>query len=327
MSFLQHFGLAKSPFSLTPDPHLIFFTAKHREAYAALIFAVLQRKGMLVLTGEAGTGKTVLIRKLLLSIPQNCANFSIIVNPTLTTSELFEAVLLDFGIKDIPSSKALRLSVFKQLLMRTQAEGKTSVVVIDEAHLLTPSLMEEVRLLSNFETAEHKLLQIILAGQNELGDALNLESMRQIKQRVALRVNIEPISREDVGAYIRTRWTRSGGPEPLPFTPDAIDLISTASRGIPRVINAVCDGALTNAYGTGVNVMNAAGIREVLSDLQVLPTDGSATRVEQAIPKELPVTSSPEPLEYTLRVPFEAYSRNKSRVPKFLRSASWFGTS
>src|SRR6185437_10334958 len=196
--YLQHFGLEKSPFSLTPDPRFLFLTAKHREALAALLFAVTGLKGFMVLTGDAGTGKTTLVRKLLLSIPVTCAQFSVIVNPALTRSELLESVLMDFGERDIPASKALRLARFKNLLLKASAEGKTSVLVIDEAHLLTADLMDEVRLLSNFETSEQKLLQIILVGQNELNAVLNLESMRQVKQRVAIRMHIEPLPAPEV---------------------------------------------------------------------------------------------------------------------------------
>src|SRR5438270_4022352 len=187
--YLDHFGLEKKPFSLTPDPSFLFLTAKHREALAALLFAVTERKGFMVMTGDAGTGKTTLVRKLLGSIPATCAQFGVIVNPALTRSEFLEYLLMEFGQRDIPSSKALRLSLLQKLLLGAQAEGKTSVLVIDEAHLLSAELLDEIRLLSNFETPEQKLLQIILVGQNELNAVLNLECMRQVKQRVAIRMH------------------------------------------------------------------------------------------------------------------------------------------
>src|SRR3954449_9906349 len=154
--YLQHFGLEKSPFTLTPDPRFLFLTSRHREALAALLFAVTEHKGFMVMTGDAGTGKTTLVRKLLLSIPSTCAQFSVIVNPALTRSELLESVLMDFGQSEIPSSKALRLSLFKALLLRAHEEGRTSVLVIDEAHLLSAELLNEVRLFSNIETSERK---------------------------------------------------------------------------------------------------------------------------------------------------------------------------
>jgi general secretion pathway protein A len=265
--YLQHFGLDQNPFSLTPDPRFLFLTAEHREALAALLFAVTERKGFMVMTGEAGTGKTTLIKKLLLSVPATCAQFSVVVNPALTRSELLEYILLDFGEQNIPASKARRLSLFRHLLLKADAEQKTSVLVIDEAHLLTSELVDEIRLLSNFETPEQKLLQIILAGQNELNALLDLDSMRQVKQRIAVRTHIVPLARKEINTYLQARWSRVSSQTKLPFLPEAITLISEASRGIPRVINAICDAALVNACGTGTTVIGVPAIQEVLRDL------------------------------------------------------------
>jgi general secretion pathway protein A len=265
--YLQHFGLDQNPFSLTPDPRFLFLTPEHREALAALLFAVTERKGFMVMTGEAGTGKTTLIKKLLLSVPATCAQFSVVVNPALTRSELLEYILLDFGEQDIPASKALRLALFRRLLLKAHAEGKTSVLVIDEAHLLTAELVDEIRLLSNFETPEQKLLQIILAGQNELNAVLDLESMRQVKQRIAVRTQIAPVARTEINNYLQARWSRVCSQSRLPFSPEAIALLSEASHGIPRVINVICDAALVNACGTGIKLIGAPEIQEVLRDL------------------------------------------------------------
>lgn len=266
--YLQHFGLEKKPFSLTPDPSFLFLTAKHREALAALLFAVTERKGFMVMTGEAGTGKTTLVRKLLQSLPAACAQFGVIVNPALTRSEFLEYLLMEFGETDIPASKALRLSMLQRRLFRAQAEGKTSVLVIDEAHLLAAELIDEIRLLSNFETPEQKLLQIILVGQNELNAVLELESMRQVKQRVAIRMQIEPLARSEVKRYLQIRWTKACAQNAFPFSDEAVGLIASASGGIPRVINVICDAALVNAYGAGLGNINARQIQEVLEDLQ-----------------------------------------------------------
>src|SRR3954451_22646635 len=267
--YLQHFNLKRSPFTLTPDPRFLFVTSRHREALAALLFAVTEHKGFMVMTGDAGTGKTTLVRKLLLSIPSTCAQFSVIVNPALTRSELLESVLMDFGHPEVPSSKALRLSVFKTMLLRAHAEGRTSVLVIDEAHLLTGELVDEIRLLSNFETSEQKLLQIILVGQNELNTLLALESLRQLKQRVAIRVHIDPLAEAEVKRYMQTRWGRACTHRALPFSDDAVQLIGKCSAGIPRVINVICDAALVSAYATGATVIGISQINEVLQDLGI----------------------------------------------------------
>ena len=327
--YLRHFGLENSPFSLTPDPRFLFLTAKHREALAALLFAVTGRKGFMMMTGDAGTGKTTLVRKLLLSIPATCAQFSVVVNPALTRSEFLECVLMDFGEQDVPSSKALRLSLFQKLLLRAHGEGKTSVLVIDEAHLLTGELIEEVRLLSNIETSEQKLLQIILVGQNELNRVLNLESLRQVKQRIAIKMHIDPLVEPEIRRYLQTRWNRACSQQVLPFAEDAVGLIARASEGIPRVINVICDAALVNAYGTGMKTIGVAQIQEVLRDLGIAGADHPAPQLETESSKvadsgardmaEVSGRSSATPRS------LDRYITDNPKSPKFWKMTNWFG--
>jgi general secretion pathway protein A len=203
------------------------------------------------------------------SMPPEKAHFSFVLNPTLTAPEFLEMILLDFGVETIPESKSQRLMLLQQLLLRGDRDGRTLVLIIDEAHKLTTELLEEVRLLTNFETAEHKLLQIILAGQTELTELLNREELRQLKQRIAVRVGVAALSVAEVSQYVQSRWTRAGASSDLPFTPDALRLIAGYSRGIPRVINAICDNALMNAFGDDTRVIESRHILEVASDLQL----------------------------------------------------------
>jgi general secretion pathway protein A len=291
------FGLEKSPFAMTPDPGFLFLTARHREALAGLLFAITCKKGFLVLTGDAGTGKTTLLRTMLRRVSPDRTLFSFVVHPTLTASEFLEYTLMDFGITDIPESKAQRLVLFQGFLLSAQKQGKIPVLVVDEAQKLSPELLEEIRLLTNFETSEHKLLQIILAGQNELSATLTREDMRQLRQRVAVRVTIGALTESEVRQYIHTRWTRAGGKVP-PFAAEAIPAIAQCSGGIPRVINAVCDAALTNAFGSGMHQIGAEEIGIVARDLQLsIPTlsgDKSIDIPDQrsAVPLAAPVESA-----------------------------------
>jgi general secretion pathway protein A len=329
--YLQHFSLEKSPFSLTPDPRFLFWTAKHREALAALLFGITERKGFLVMTGEAGSGKTTLIRKLLLSLPATAAQFSVVINPALTRSELLESVLMDFGVKEVPSSKAVRLSLFKEMLVKGHQDGKISVLVVDEAHLLGAELIEEIRLLSNFETSEQKLLQIVLVGQKELNKLLNLPSMTQVRQRVAIRMQLDPLGPKETERYLRTRWTRAGARDPLPFSGEAIEFVSRFSGGVPRVVNAICDAALVNAYGTGKRDIESEDILEVVADLQLVSPDhpdmtpNSRPKALALPPKspDLPASAAvavrPVPVK-----PVHRYMPPKNTPRKFFRLSSWF---
>lgn len=270
--YKDFYGLHKLPFNLTPDPSFLFLPAKHREALAGLTYAVLERKGFVVLTGDAGTGKTTLINSVMNRLPADRVESSIILNPTLTAAEFLEGVMLDFDIPDVPASKAQRLWKLQEFLARTHQQNRLAVLVIDEAHKLSMEVLEEIRLLGNFESAADKFLQILLLGQSELDDTLNRQDLRQFKQRIGLRLYIDRLNAVEVQQYIRFRWSKAGGRETVPFTVDAIAGVVQWSQGIPRLINSLCDTALLMAYGdesplVGLNYVRAAATNLTLSDL------------------------------------------------------------
>lgn len=272
--YQRFFGLSKEPFAMTPDPAFLFLTAAHREALAGLSYAVLGGKGFVVLTGDAGTGKTTLLTKMVRSIPASRATFSVVLNPTLSPDEFLELALLDFGISDVPPSKSQRLLLLREFLTEAHRQKKSSVLVVDEAHKLAPPVLEEIRLLSNFELADAKLLQIVMAGQNELANVLNREDLRQLKQRVAVRLNLRSLSATDVEHYIQFRWTKAGATQPHPFSPQAVTQIAEWSTGIPRLINVLCDNALMVAFGEGVSVVTPSHVAEVAADLDLRAPTG-----------------------------------------------------
>ncbi|HLN03602.1 MAG TPA: AAA family ATPase [Bryobacteraceae bacterium] len=260
--------MTKEPFAMTPDPAFLFLTGAHREALAGLSYAVLGGKGFVVLTGDAGTGKTTLLTKMLRSIPPSRAAFSVVLNPMLSPDEFLEMALLDFGIRSVPASKAQRLILLREYLSDARKQGKISVLVVDEAHKLSPSVLEEIRLLSNFELADTKLLQIVLAGQNELATVLNREDLRQLKQRISVRLTLPALSRTDVEHYVQHRWTKAGG-QTHPFNHEAVGQIAHWSMGIPRLVNVLCDNGLVLAFGEGTKVVTAQHVAEVAADLEL----------------------------------------------------------
>jgi general secretion pathway protein A len=261
------FKLQKSPFGMNPDPNCLFMTPSHREAFAGLLYAISRRKGFVVLTGEAGTGKTSLLRALIRSA--DTAKFSVILTPRLNSDEFLELALLDFGVTDIPDAKSKRIFKLQQVLLELRLQGKAPVLMVDEAHTLSPEILEEIRLLTNFETSEEKLLQIVLAGQSDLAATLNRHDLRQLKQRIEVRMDLKPLASTDVGAYMRHRWSRAGGNGPLPFSVEAIALIARASRGIPRLVNSICDNALLLAYAGEELLIGGKHIQQVLRDLDL----------------------------------------------------------
>jgi type II secretory pathway predicted ATPase ExeA len=267
----KFFELTKAPFSLVSDPDCIYLTTQHADVISGLAFGVLDRKGYLVLTAEAGLGKTTAIRALSQLLSDSNGNMSVILAPTLTGTEFLEMVMLNFGFRDLPPSKALRLKMFEEFLIRSNTQGKVSALVVDEAHQLSPELLEELRLLGNFEAGDRKLLQIVLVGQNQLNDQLDLPQLWQFKQRISIRLSLRPLDRQAVKEYIDFRWAKAGGGKEAPFSSDAVDAISSWSTGIPRLINIICDNALLIAFSQNAESVEAEMVSKACRELGLAP--------------------------------------------------------
>jgi len=268
--YTDFFGLQKLPFNLTPDPAFLYLPPKHRQALAGLTYAILERKGFAVLTGDAGTGKTTLINSVLSRLPAGRVESSFILNPTLTASEFLEIVMLDFDIPDVPVSKAQRLWKLQEFLAHVHHQNRYAVLVIDEAHKLSLEVLEEIRLLGNYESASEKFLQILFLRQPALDGLLTRRDLRQLKQRIGLRLYIDPLTPAEVQQYIRVRWAKGGAKEPPPFSQDAVTMIAQLSQGIPRVINSLCDSSLLMAFGDESAFVGLNYVRDAAANLGLI---------------------------------------------------------
>jgi general secretion pathway protein A len=245
--YLTFYGLAEKPFNATPDPRFLYMTPGHREALAQLLYGAQERKGFIVLIGKVGTGKTTLLHALWQRLKEHSA-ISFVVNSTLPFDGILEYILADLGITGAGESRAQRLIALNNFLIKREREGQNTVLIIDEAQNLDVATLEQIRLLSNFETPTSKLLQILLVGQPELKSRLDLPELRQLKQRVGLRCHIPPLTVEETRAYIRTRLRIAGARDLGLFADSAIDRISAYAGGIPRLINILCDHCLLFGY-------------------------------------------------------------------------------
>lgn len=271
--YIEFYGLKELPFALTPDPRFIYFTPSHTEAMANLHYGIESGKGLIVVTGEVGTGKTTILRWMLHRLDRTVL-VAYIFNPRLAVPEFYQhlATLLDVQEWQNKSELLLRLGA---TLESRHARGLRTVLIIDEAHGLSTGVLEEIRLLSNFESDSAKQLQIILTGQPELRAVLNNPDLRQLKQRVALRCEIKPLPNiEETERYITSRLLVAGAERTDIFSPGAIDYIFRCSEGIPRQINNLCDNALLTGFSAGAATISRAVVEEVAETFDMLPNAG-----------------------------------------------------
>lgn len=270
--YTSFFGLAEKPFSITPDPRYLFLSERHAEALAHLVYGITESGGFIQLTGEVGTGKTTVVRSLLAQVPEN-ADVALILNPRLSPVEFLQAICDELRV---PLEPATRTSIkylvdtLNAFLLARHARGRRVVVIVDEAQQLSPEVLEQVRLLTNLETETQKLLQIILIGQPELREVLARTDLRQLAQRITGRYHLDPLTREETLAYVRHRVKVAGAAGSL-FTPAALKEVHRLSRGVPRVINVICDRALLGAFTAEENRVTPAFVRSAAGEVYGRP--------------------------------------------------------
>jgi general secretion pathway protein A len=270
------FGLNERPFDLTPNPRYLVLTDSHQEALSSLEYGIASRKGITLLTGEAGSGKTTVIRAALERQPVR-VHYVHLHNPTLSRGEFVELIATRFALSEpARASKAGMLTELERLLTDRRQRDETTVLVVDEAQSLPLELLEEIRLLSNIETNDEKLLSVIIAGQPELADRLNDQALRQFKQRVALRCQLRPLTAQETAGYIAGRIRAAGGVGSQIFTREAVALIHEMSRGIPRTISVIADNALLGGFAAGQKPVGSALVTEVCGDFDIRPDRAAA---------------------------------------------------
>lgn len=266
------FNLTSNPFDLTPDPAFLFPTKRHNEALAALYYGVRQHKGFVVVTGEVGTGKTLLLRCLLRLLKQSKdVAYAYLFNSRLSSTEFLQYILSDFGLPASGKNKTELLLGLSQFLVSRGSQKLTSILILDEAHHLSADILEEVRLLTNLETAEDKLLQIVLVGQPELDEKLDSVGLRQLKQRIALRARLDSLDRDDTKGYIERRLqiAGTGSQANTLFPEETIAAVYHYSRGFPRLINTICENALIAAYARQIRSVPPEIIEDVAREFRL----------------------------------------------------------
>lgn len=262
----EFYGFSEQPFNITPDPRFLFYSEGHREAFNHMLFGVKERKGFIQMTGEVGAGKTTLCRAFLEQLGDNFKT-ALILNPCMTANQLIRTTLTEFGLPAPYNDRVRAYEILNEFLLEELAAGRDVVLIIDEAQDLSADLLEQVRLLSNLETDQRKLLQIVLIGQPELRDLLASEELRQLRQRITVRYHLSGLSSPETEHYIQHRLQIAGSNSAPTFNRRALRKIHRSSKGIPRLINVVCDKALLCGYVDGEAHLTTRHVSRALSEL------------------------------------------------------------
>ena len=313
------FGLREAPFNLTPDARFLFLTSHLREALSNLRYGLATGKGLTVMLGDAGTGKTTLVRAAVAELGNSSSRYVLLSNPTLGRHEFYEFLADEFGFSSQAArSKTRFLSELEADVRARYAKGGITGLIVDEAQSLPDELLEEIRLLGNIETQSSKLLNIVLSGQPELADRLNEPGLRQLKQRVALRCELKPLTLQDAMAYVAGRIRIAGGSPEQVFTANAVSAIHVASRGIPRSVNVLCDNALISAYAAQIKPISAKVVADVCHDFDLHGESASTGSADGVSPAAVPAASKPAvPAPATNREMFKSVAKPRSKFSYF----------
>jgi general secretion pathway protein A len=316
--YQEFYGLRDIPFSLAPDPKYLFRTESLLEVFANLQYGIENGKGIVVVTGEVGTGKTTILRSMLQSL-DNTVLAAYIFNPLLSTEEFFDLMAGEFRLRP-QQSKASMLRMLGHALMSRHAQGLRTVLVVDEAHLLPRHLLEEIRLLSNFETNRDKLLQIILCGQPELHDLLTQPELRQLKQRVSLKCSIKMLGAHETHEYVRWRLRIAGARDENLFEPEALRMVHRFSGGIPRIVNNICDNALLTGFGLGSTRVTPSIITEVVDELDLASMEIISAQTVAETVVEQNKYAAPVPRAQAVTAPDQSNAQTATNV-RYIRRA------
>ena len=274
--YLEFLGLREKPFSITADPSFLYLSRQHREALSHMLFGIRERKGFIEITGDIGTGKTTLCKALLRQLDPNTKT-ALVLHSTLSELQLLHTIVQDFGLDPMRSNRHTLFNQLGQFLLDQASLGNNLVLIIDEAQNLSLRLLEHIRMLSNLETDKDKLIQIILVGQPQLRDKLQLPAMRQLQQRIGVRYHITPLEPDEVRTYIEHRLRVAGSDGSLIWTEDGLDEVMRCSKGIPRLINLICDRALLACYVFRVKLVDREIVRRSYQELSGQVLETSAT--------------------------------------------------
>ncbi|MFQ5777812.1 MAG: ExeA family protein [Terriglobia bacterium] len=294
--YKEFFHLKANPFEISPDPDFLYPTARHYEALASLYYGIRARKGFVVLTGEVGTGKTMTVRCLMDKLEKNRVHYAYVFNTRLTPREFLRYLAGDLGLPTNWKEKSELLLRLHEFLIRRHSQGDTTVLVVDEAHLLRRDVLEEIRLLTNLETNRAKLLQIALVGQPELDELLDSPNLRQLKQRIALRCQLRPLTWEETQGYVRWRLKVAGANgESAIFPRESLEVIFRYSQGYPRLINTIGENTLISAFAAGTRKIPVGLVEEACCDLRLSP--GPSPKSAEAVSGQPGRTEFPAALQ------------------------------